>query len=311
MIFDLIFFAFITLNPVESLLQDFKYKVNFIYLLRLSKKIPPPALVKEAEDLFKELKKALPGEYSLQNGFSWSKGPDYFLGKISEKGNKESIIITGEKIRFNYVIYDEIIIPFFENADRYDGTVIKAWIAEDGTVNVLRKEYYREAEKIWNGDVLSPFAKELFMKEYKDIINLLKKRKDGLQRFKTVYFRNETSDMCLPEETFHIEFPDICEKRAEVLARLHRLWFNPTYSFVANLIISAGKLSSPPTEKWVERAGAPHRFSARWILYTIFKHFQISSYRTLTEIPLESLSSLAEKEFFDEISMTKGCFPFK
>lgn len=311
MTFNLLIPLILILTPAESLLENFKYNVNLIYSFQLSKKVPPEKLIKETDEMFRELREVLPPQYSIQKGFSWSKRGDYFIGKISEYGDKEAVIITGEKVKFKYVIYDDVIVPLFENIDRYDGISVKTWVDEDGRVNILRNEYYRDADRIWNGEVLNPFAMALFMKEYGGVIKKLKENRKGLNEFRTIYFKRETSDMALPEETFHIKFPDICEREAEILARLHRLWFNPTYSFLGSMIISAGKIAENPDEKWVEGANLPHTFSARWILYTIFKTFRLQSYQTLTQIPLQSLSALAEKEFFDELSRARNCFPFR
>jgi len=262
-----------------------------------------------AEIIFKKenVKKCLKEGWTFEEtGFPWEKGYSFFIAQWSETGEKTTSLITGEKIKFKYRIYDDILLPHFVNYNKRDKTRVKAWVSTDRIVHILRGEYYKTAERIWN-EKIDNFERQFYMADYEKTLRELKKLKEGKEKFKNFFFEKETSFLNLPEEAHHIKLMGFCEVDEEILARLNRLWFNPTYTFVLEIINSSSPIPEKIDINWVFEENTPHKTSSRFILYSMKNFFQPSSLSALYRIPLSNYAEFAEKTYFSVLASPSLC----
>lgn len=241
-----------------------------------------------------------------ESGFPWQREYSFFIAEPSEVGEKTTYIITGERVKFKYRIYDDVLLPHFINYNKRDRTIVKAWTSEDGIVHILRNEYDKNAEIIWKkkfGDFEGPF----YIADYEKDIARLKKIGKGYEIFKSLFFEKETSNLNIPEESHHIRFIGFCEIDEEILARLNRLWFNPTYTFILEIVKSSSPIPDNMDMKWILEKNPPHKTASRFILYSIKRFFQPTSLTALSKIPLEDYASFAEKTYFSLLSLPSFC----
>ncbi len=304
MIFSLILFL---LTPCENLIGDFVKNVLKLYQYQISEEKVPVRLM--AEILLKKntVKTCLQERWTFEEkGFPWEKGYSFFIARWSETGERTTYLLTGEKLKFKYRIYDHVLLPHFINYNRNDRIKVKAWTSTVGIVHILRNEYYETAERIWNGK-FDNFEGDFYMADYEKILAHLKKLKNGKETFKNIFFEKETSSMNLPEEAHHVKVVGLCEIDEEILARLNRLWFNPTYTFVLEIIKSASPVPEDMDIKLVFEKNLPHKVASRFILYFIKNFFHPTSLSALSKIPLQSYSDFAEKTYFSILSSPSIC----
>lgn len=304
MIFSFILFFY---TPCEAIIQNFVEDVRSIYEYQMRGGIPARLLAGVL--LQKEkVKECLPEGFTFEeSGFPWERGHSFFIAPWAETGEKTTVLITGERVRFKYRIYDEIILPHFVNYNRNDGIVVKAWIDTTGKIHVVREYYYRKAGKIWEDEFESPLEREFLLAEYGDKLKELKKNKVNESFFKAFFFEKETSGMHLPEEAHHLRFRGPCELDEEILARLNRLWFNPTYTFVYEIIKSASPVPGKMGMEWVLEKNLPHKTSSRFILYSMDRFFRPSSISALSKIPREEYAYFAERTYFSLLGSPSFC----
>jgi len=262
-----------------------------------------------AKIIFKKenIKKCLKEGWTFEEtGFPWEKGYSFFIAQWAETGEKTTYLITGEKIKFKYRIYDDVLLPHFVNYNKKDKMSVKAWVSGDGIVHILRNEYYKTAERIWNGKI-DDFERQFYMADYESALKNLRKLEEGKEKFKNFFFEKETSFLNLPEEAHHLKLVGLCEMEEEVLARLNRLWFNPTYTFVLEIINSSSPIPEKIDMKWVFEPNPPHKTSSRFILYSMKNFFTPSSLSALSIIPLSDYADFAEKTYFSLLSSPSLC----
>lgn len=285
-------------NFVQNVLKLYRYQAEGSVPMSLM-----------AEIIFKKenVKRCLKEGWTFEEtGFPWEKGYSFFIAQWSETGERTTYLLTGEKIKFKYKIYDEVLLNHFVNYNKKDKTRVKAWVSTDGIVHILRGEYHKTAERIWDGKI-DNLEREFYMADYKNVLKELKKLKDGKEKFKNLFFEKETSYLNLPEEAHHIKLVGLCEMDEEILARLNRMWFNPTYTFVLEIINSSSPVTDKMDIKWVFENNPPHKRASRFILYSIKNFFQPTSLSALSKIPLQNYVEFAEKTYFSILSSPSLC----
>jgi hypothetical protein len=285
---------------------NFVQNVLKLYQYQIEGQIPMPLM---AEIIFKKenVKKCLKEGWTFEEtGFPWESGYSFFIAQQVETGEKTTYLITGEKIKFRYRIYDDVLLPYFVNYNKKDKTKVKAWISPDGIIHILRNEYYKTAERIWDGKI-TDFESQFYMADYEGIVRKLKKVKGGKEKFKNLFFEKETSFLNLPEEAHHIKLTGLCEAEEEVLARLNRMWFNPTYTFILEIINSSFPIPEKMDIRWVFEPNPPHKISSRFLLYSMKNFFTPTSLSALSKIPLSAYAEFAEKTYFSLISSPSLC----